>query len=84
MSLEVVEGSNKAKASRLDELIMCQSDRFHIDQIIDSAKMLDQSIKKTADLHSIIALNGFTIFRDGHRFLAIREIGAECSRCHRR
>ena len=84
MSVEVVEGSNKAKVSRLDELIMCQGDRFHIDQIIDSAKYLDKSIKKTADLHSIIALNGFRIFRDGHRFLAIGEIGAECSRCHRR
>ena len=84
MSFEVVAGPNKAKVSRLDELIMCQGDRFHIDQIIDSAKSLDKSIKKTADLHPILVLNGFTIFRDGHRFLAVREVGQECARCHRR
>ncbi len=84
MSFEVVAGPNKAKVSRLDELIMCQGDRFHIDQIIDRAKMFDKSIKKTADLNPIIAEHGFRIFRDGQRFLAIREVGAECSRCHRR
>ena len=84
MSFEVVAAPNKAKVSSLDELIMWQDDRFHIDQIVDLAKYLDKSIKKTADLHSIIGLNGFTVFRDGQRFLAVREVGAECSRCHRR
>ena len=84
MSFEVVAGPNKVKVSSLDELIMCQGDRFHIDQIIDSAKYLDKSIKKTADLHPILVLNGFTIIRDGHRFLAVREAGEECIRSHRR
>jgi len=84
MSVEVLEGSNKAKVSSLDELIMRQGDRFHVDQIIDSAKMFDKSIKKTADLNPIIVEHGFDIIRDGRRFLAIREVGAECIRCHRR
>jgi len=84
MSFEVVAGPNKAKVSRLDELIMCQGDRFHIDQIIDSAKYLDKSIKKTSDLHPIIVRHGFAILREAHRFLAVREVGGECICCHRR
>ena len=83
LSVEVLEGS-KAKVSRLDELIMSQGDRFHVDQIIDQAKMVDKTIKKTSDLNPIIVEHGFKIFRDGQRFLAVREVGAECSRCHRR
>ena len=84
MSVEVVVAPNKAKVSSLDELIMRQGDRFHVDQIVDQAKMFDRSIKKTADLNPIIAEHGFDIIRDGQRFLAVREVGAECSRCHRR
>lgn len=83
MSVEVLEGS-KAKVSSLDQLIMRQGDRFHVDQIIDQAKMVDKTIKKTADLNPIIAEHGFTIFKSGQRFLAVRDVGAECSRCHRR
>ena len=84
ISSEVVAGPNKAKVSSLDELIMWQDDRFHIDQIVDLAKYLNKSIKKTTDLRPIIARNGFAIFRDGQRFLAVREVGGECIRCHRR
>ena len=84
MSFEVVAGPDKRKVSKLDELIMGQGDRFHVDQIVDQAKMFDRSIKKTADLNPIIAEHGFDIIRDGQRFLAVREVGAECSRCHRR
>ena len=84
MSFEVVAGPDNAKVSSLDEVIMCQGDRFHIDQIIDLAKYFDKAIKKTADLHPILVLNGFTIIRDGHRFLAVREAGEECIRSHRR
>ncbi len=84
MVFEVVAGPDKRKVSKLDELIMRQGDRFHVDTIIDSAKCLDKSIKKTADLHPILVLNGFTNIRDGHRFLAVREAGEECIRSHRR
>ena len=84
MVFELVAGPDKRKASKLDELIMRQGDRFHVDTIIDSAICLDKSIKKTADLNPIIAEHGFDIIRDGQRFLAVREVGAECSRCHRR
>ena len=84
MSFEVVVGPDKRKVAKLAELIMGQGDRFHVDQIVDQAKMFDRSIKKTADLNPIIAQHGFDIIRDGVRFLAVREVGAECSRCHRR
>jgi len=83
LSVEVLEGS-KAKVSRLDELIMSQGDRFHVDQIIDQAKMVDKTIKKTSDLNPIIVEHGFIVIKSGQRFLAVREVGAECSRCHRR
>ncbi len=55
MVFEVVAGPDKRKVSNLDELIMRQGDRFHVDTIIDSAKCLDKSIKKTADLNPILA-----------------------------
>ena len=84
MVFEVVASPDKRKVSKLDELIMRQGDRFHVDTIIDSAKCLDKSIKKTADLNPILAEHGFTIMRSGQRFLAVREVGAECIRCHQR
>ena len=84
MVFEVVAGPDKRKVSKLDELIMRQGDRFHVDTIIDSAKCLDKSIKKTADLNPIIAEHGFTIMRSGQRFLAVRAVGEKCVRCHQR
>ena len=84
MGFEVVVGPNKAKVSSLDELVLSQDDLFYIDQIIDVAKYLDKDIKKTSDLHPIIVRHGFAILREAHRFLAVREVGGECIRCHRR
>ena len=84
MVFEVVVGPDERKVSNLDELIKGQGDRFYVDQIVDKAKMFDRSIKKTADLNPIIAEHGFDIIRDGQRFLAVREVGAECIRCHQR
>ena len=70
MSFEVAAGLDKRKVSKLDELIMGQGDRFHVDQIVDQAKMFDRSIKKTADLNPIIAEHGFTIMRSGQRLIS--------------
>ena len=81
---DVVDGADDGELSERDELIMRQGDRFHVDTIIDSAKCLDKSIKKTADLNPIIAEHGFTILRSGVRFLAVKEVEKECIRCHQR
>ncbi len=68
-------GSNgdNCASSRISELIARQGSSFNVDNMIDEAKMLDKSIKKTSDLNEILTEQGFTIFRDGHRFLAVRE-----------
>ena len=72
------------EVSNLDELMMSQGDMFYIDQILDLAKCLDETVKRTADLHLIIVEHGYTIMRSGHRFLAVREAVEECVRCHQR
>ena len=84
MSFEVVAGPNKDKVSNLDELNMGRGDRFYVDQIIDLAKNLAKSVKKTADMHQVLDQHGFAIMRDGHRYLAVRESDTECALCHRR
>ena len=68
-------GSNGENGASLliPELIARQGSSFNVDNMIDEAKSLDKSIKKTTDLNEILTEQGFTIFRDGHRFLAVRE-----------
>ncbi len=68
-------GSNGENGASLliSELIARQGSSFNVENMIDEAKMLDKSIKKTSDLNEILTEQGFTIFRDGHRFLAVRE-----------
>ncbi len=68
-------GSNEENDASLliSELIARQGSSFNVDNMIDEAKMLDKSIKKTSDLIEILTGQGFTIFRDGHRFLAVWE-----------
>ncbi len=68
-------GSNEENGASLliSELIARQGSSFNVDNMIDAAKRLDKSIKKTSDLNEILTDRGFTIFRDGHRFLAVRK-----------
>ena len=54
----------------VEDLVLKQGAMFHIDDIVDKAKVLDRTIRKTADMHRILNQMGYTIIRDGHRFLA--------------
>ena len=67
----------------ISELIARQGSSFNVYNVIDAAKSLDKSIKKTSDLNEILTEQGFTIYRNGHRFLAARETEQECTLCHR-
>ena len=61
----------------VEELILRQGDEFFTDEIIDTAKILDGTIKQTADMHRALALHGYTIMRVGRRFLATKNTSSE-------